>query len=361
MDSKQKDSWSSHNPKGSTMSVDDANQDGNHVELDGFRFAMIPEDLIYSEASGTSIKVFGALLRHGSDPADCYPSYKRLANLCHVSVPTVRRAVAELVDAGWVTVVRRRADAGGQTSNGYRVHDRVGGKESCTPLITGDLPPLITGDHPPCSPVINEREPSNESHLNDIPPTSHFSQNRETRNDEERNDGGRVASQSVADHPKPALQSVESEVRGKGNEADALAEALPDASESELRSISSLIRSEGKIRNLKGFARSESGKEDLRGRLERCRNERGVSAEAGMSPPAETWVPASSAPLEGPRASGFASARAALESSANLGLIRCTGKRKGIAGRNQRTYIPSNGAAKPALPSGAHSRPLPLF
>lgn len=146
------------------------------VELDGFRFAMIPEAMIYSDLSGTAIKVFGALLRHGVDPAHCYPSHKRLANLCRLSVPTVKRAIADLEDSGWVTVIHRKSTAGGQASNGYRLHQQ--GKETLTPQVTSDLPPQVIDELPPRSPVSYEREQLNESNLNENPSTPKARQER---------------------------------------------------------------------------------------------------------------------------------------------------------------------------------------
>ncbi len=129
-----------------------------HVHKHWFRFAQIPEELIYSEVSGRAIKIFSALLRHGDDPTNCYPSHKRLADKCHMSMATVRRAIAELEESGWVSVEARYRDAG-QTSNGYTLFD--------TPLLTGEHPPLLKNDTPPCSPVSNEGEQWNDSQLNE--------------------------------------------------------------------------------------------------------------------------------------------------------------------------------------------------
>jgi len=148
------------------------------VELDGFRFAMIPEAMIYSDLSGTAIKVFGALLRHGVDPARCYPSHKRLAKLCRLSINTVRRSIGELEDGGWITILHRQDGNGGQTSNGYRVHSAP---KSDTPLPTDGQGPLPTGEYPPYPPVGDEREQLNESNLNETPPTPKARQERAPR------------------------------------------------------------------------------------------------------------------------------------------------------------------------------------
>ena len=127
------------------------------VELDGFRFSMIPEAMIYSDLSGNAIKIFAALLRRGSTPENCYPGHKGLSKLCHMSISTVRRAIDELVAAGWVSIKERFDSDGRQTSNGYWLHD-----SPCR--VPSDAEGGANFEQGGCSPVNNEREPLNESH-----------------------------------------------------------------------------------------------------------------------------------------------------------------------------------------------------
>lgn len=86
------------------------------------RFAVIPEAMIYSSISDGAMRVYAALVRHGSDPDNCWPSYPRLAALTHKSERTVIRAVEELERHGWVERFSRYKGEGKQTANGYRVH-----------------------------------------------------------------------------------------------------------------------------------------------------------------------------------------------------------------------------------------------
>jgi len=132
------------------------------VHLDGFRFAMIPEEVLYGDLPDRAVRVYGVLLRHGAEPTSCWPSHTRIAGLIRCSKNSVIRAIDELVAAGWVTVHARRSGRG-QTSNGYTVHQ--------TPLPMGGYPPLPTGGYPPYPPVGTEREQLNESHLNETPQT----------------------------------------------------------------------------------------------------------------------------------------------------------------------------------------------
>lgn len=92
-----------------------------HVENEA-RFAMVPEALLYDRSvSPDAVRVYGALLRHGDDPANCYPSHRRLADLLGRSMRSIPRWIAELQSAGWVEIVQRYDNRGDQVANGYRV------------------------------------------------------------------------------------------------------------------------------------------------------------------------------------------------------------------------------------------------
>lgn len=87
-----------------------------------YRFAQIPQDLLYDPAmSAQAVRIYGVLMRHGSDPARCYPSHERLGQLIGVSERSVQRPLAELVKAGWIKKVRRTNKHGERTSDGYHV------------------------------------------------------------------------------------------------------------------------------------------------------------------------------------------------------------------------------------------------
>lgn len=112
------------------------------VSADWGSFAMVPEWLLYSSASGNAIKLFAVLHRHEGD-AGIYPSRSRLTELCGWSLPTTDRAIDELKDLGAITIHPRHSPNGGQSSNEYVLH---GHPPVTTPLGTCDQPPLITGD-----------------------------------------------------------------------------------------------------------------------------------------------------------------------------------------------------------------------
>lgn len=96
------------------------------VTVEGFRWAAIPEDLLFDAAiSPEAVRVYGVLLRHGTDPGSCYPSHRRIAQLIGKSPRSVPRWVRELEVAGWVQVVPRTASQGDPDSNGYRVFDHA--------------------------------------------------------------------------------------------------------------------------------------------------------------------------------------------------------------------------------------------
>lgn len=88
------------------------------------RFAMIPEDLLYSDISDGALRLFAVLHRHADRGGESYPRRTRLAKFCRCSVDTIDRRLVELKAAGWVDVEARH-DEGGQRSNLYQV--RLGG------------------------------------------------------------------------------------------------------------------------------------------------------------------------------------------------------------------------------------------
>lgn len=87
-----------------------------------YRYAPIPQDLLYDPSiSAQAVRIYGVLMRHGSDPSRCYPSHERLGQLIGVSERSVQRPLAELVKAGWIKKVRRTNKHGERTSDGYHV------------------------------------------------------------------------------------------------------------------------------------------------------------------------------------------------------------------------------------------------
>lgn len=87
-----------------------------------YRFAPIPEDLLYDPAiSDLAVRVYGVLARHGMTPESCYPSHARIAGFCGCSPRSIQRPLRALEDAGWITRVPRYSDTGERTSDGFIV------------------------------------------------------------------------------------------------------------------------------------------------------------------------------------------------------------------------------------------------
>lgn len=120
-----------------------SDQEGAHVELVD-RFALIPEALLYDPAiPSDAVRLYGALRRHGSDPTNCFPSYRRLGELLGRSARSVPAWVRSLEEAGWVERVPRFTLSGDPDSNGFRVftspRERASEREE-PPAQRGPLP-----------------------------------------------------------------------------------------------------------------------------------------------------------------------------------------------------------------------------
>lgn len=98
----------------------------DYVRSTKVAFAQVPEELLFNPALSSHAKTVYAILdrrvdnRDGSDTqGHPFPGQEWIAERMGVSVPTVSKAVAELRDAGWISVARRQ-----HTSNLYTLHDR---------------------------------------------------------------------------------------------------------------------------------------------------------------------------------------------------------------------------------------------
>lgn len=89
---------------------------------DGFKFAQVPEELVYDpEITDGAVRVYAVLVRHGTDPSNCFPSYDRIGKLTGKSPRSIPRLILELEEAGWVERQHQRTPQGDLTSNGYHV------------------------------------------------------------------------------------------------------------------------------------------------------------------------------------------------------------------------------------------------
>lgn len=86
------------------------------------RFSVIPAAaVIDSRLSLRELSVLCAIGIHTDRNGWCYPSSERLGEMLGVSGGMVRQSVAALAKHGYVQIVGRRRDDGGQTSNAIRV------------------------------------------------------------------------------------------------------------------------------------------------------------------------------------------------------------------------------------------------
>lgn len=88
-------------------------KDGNY-----FR---VPNDIFGSGIEKRAFVVYCYLSRCSDmRTKQCYPSLKTIAKSCSMSVTTVRRALTDLENGGWIDIAQRFSD-NGQESNLYTV------------------------------------------------------------------------------------------------------------------------------------------------------------------------------------------------------------------------------------------------
>jgi len=131
----------------------------------------MPEGVLYDPSlSDKAVRVYGALLRHGSDPTNCYPSHDRIARLIGCSKRSVARPLDELEKGGWVERAKRYDANGARTSDGYmvRVNRVPDAQESATTTQENvDPPRTAAGGHH--AQERDERESFEREPLNDPP------------------------------------------------------------------------------------------------------------------------------------------------------------------------------------------------
>lgn len=127
-----------------------------------YRFAPIPEELLYDrKISDKAVRIYGALVRHGMSPDDCYPSHARLAELIGCSDRSVQRPLRELEEAGWVDRVPRFLDSGERTTDGFDVRTSA---LSSAPTAQESAEGTRNEARTVRAPERDEREQENESH-----------------------------------------------------------------------------------------------------------------------------------------------------------------------------------------------------
>lgn len=77
------------------------------------------ELIIRDDLSFTAQSIYRYLRYRQGKNENCYPSHKTIAADNKCSVSTVKRAIAELIKAGYIEKVNRRRSNGAKTSNIY--------------------------------------------------------------------------------------------------------------------------------------------------------------------------------------------------------------------------------------------------
>lgn len=103
------------------MSKDNTNDPIGNLSADVY-FAIIPEWVLALPVSSNAIRTYCVLRRFSDNTTgECYPSRKTIAMKARLSVSTLDRAIAELVENGAITVVPRKNASGDWSSNLYTV------------------------------------------------------------------------------------------------------------------------------------------------------------------------------------------------------------------------------------------------
>ena len=96
-------------------------QGGEKMNRKEGNYFRVPNDIFGSGIEKRAFVVYCYLSRCSDmKTRQCYPSLKTIAKACNLSVTTVRRALADLEDGGWIDIAQRFTD-NGQESNLYTV------------------------------------------------------------------------------------------------------------------------------------------------------------------------------------------------------------------------------------------------
>lgn len=96
-------------------------QGGEKLNRKEGNYFRVPNDIFGSGIEKRAFVVYCYLSRCSDmKTRQCYPSLKTIAKACNLSVTTVRRALADLENGGWIDIAQRFTD-NGQESNLYTV------------------------------------------------------------------------------------------------------------------------------------------------------------------------------------------------------------------------------------------------
>ncbi len=100
-------------------------------------FAQIPDAVLYSTLSDRAVRLYAVIHKHTTLPGGAFPGRPRLAEMMHVSIDSLDRAIAELELSGFLDVQRRPG-----TSNVYTLPDPA---KVAAAVRLGSSSPAATG------------------------------------------------------------------------------------------------------------------------------------------------------------------------------------------------------------------------
>ena len=96
-------------------------QGGEKLNRKEGNYFRVPNEIFGSGIEKRAFAVYCYLSRCSDmKTRQCYPSLKTIAKACNLSVTTVRRALTDLENGGWIDIAQRFTD-NGQESNLYTV------------------------------------------------------------------------------------------------------------------------------------------------------------------------------------------------------------------------------------------------
>lgn len=140
----------------------------NQINSDNY-FSIVPEWVLNLHISSNAVRLYAILQRYADkDSGKCHPSRKTLADRCMISVSSLDRALAELIDAGAVNKKHRVNASGDMTSNQYTVITVAGVASPMTPpLFTGEQTGSLTSDAGTIVSINQSQEQTNAKRIAD--------------------------------------------------------------------------------------------------------------------------------------------------------------------------------------------------
>jgi len=118
------------------------------------RFSVLPAAAVVdSRLTLRELSVLAAIGIHTDRNGWCYPSSERIGQMLGIQGAMVRKSIARLAEAGYVHLVGRKRDDGGQTSNAIRIlMDAVHPAEAMRIKLDATHPPATSEGTPPVPP-----------------------------------------------------------------------------------------------------------------------------------------------------------------------------------------------------------------